>query len=81
MAGDGSVLTVREYGRVRVTLKPLMEKRGMTRNSLARSVNTRFEVIDKWCEGGMEKIDLDVLARICFVLNCQMSDALRYEKQ
>ena len=82
MASDEkTVLAMREYGRVRMTLKPLMDARGMTRNALARSVNTRFEVIDKWYEGEVEKVDMDVLARICYVLNCQISDILRYEKE
>ena len=42
----------------------------LSRNTLASSINARFEVIDKWYNGQVEKIDLDVLARICYVLGC-----------
>lgn len=57
-----------------------MDARGMTRNNLARSINARFEVVDKWYNNDIEKMDLDILARICFILNCSISDLLEYEK-
>lgn len=37
---------------------------------LAKAINARFEVIDRWYDGHVEKIDADILARICFVLEC-----------
>ncbi|MBR2408268.1 MAG: helix-turn-helix transcriptional regulator [Lachnospiraceae bacterium] len=55
-----------------------MDRRGISRNALARAVNTRFEVIDKWYQGHIEKIDADILARICFVLECTPEDIIRY---
>ena len=52
----------------------------MSRNQLARAINSRFEVVDKWYDGELEKIDADILARICFVLQCDVKDIIRYEK-
>ena len=49
----------------------------MTRNALARAINARFEVIDKWYNGNVEKIDSDVLARICYVLDCEPGDIIK----
>lgn len=57
-----------------------MDAKGITRNKLARSINARFEVVDKWYNNDVEKMDLDILARICFILNCSISDLLEYEK-
>ena len=36
-------------------------------------------IIDKWYNGNVEKIDADVLARICYVLECKAEDIIRYE--
>ncbi|MBQ7975808.1 MAG: helix-turn-helix transcriptional regulator [Clostridia bacterium] len=58
-----------------------MDENNINRNALARRVNTRFEVIDKWYRNDVEKIDLDILARICFVLKCEVKDILNYESQ
>lgn len=67
-----------QYGKITVDIKVLMEEKGINRNMLARSINARFEVVDKWYNGHVEKIDADVLARICFVLECTPGDIIKY---
>ena len=47
-----------------------MDARGITRNRMARMIDVRYEVIDKWYKGTVERIDADILARLCFVLGC-----------
>ena len=73
------IYTVNDYGHIKLNLKEIMDKKNVSRNALARSINARFEVIDKWYNGQVEKIDLDVLARICYVLECSPSDILIYD--
>ena len=53
--------------------------RGITRYRLAKLADTRFEVVEKWCSGTVERIDTDVLARFCYILDCNITDILRYE--
>lgn len=65
------------YKKVYVDIIPIMEKQNMTRNRLAEEVKTKFEVINRWCGGSMEKIDMDILARICHVLECEPGDILK----
>jgi len=72
------ILNFSQYGFVRLKLREMLDARGMSRNALARSVGSRFEVIDKWYRGDIAKLDLDVLARICHVLGCGVSDLLEY---
>ena len=73
------VFSMKEYGHIEIHLKELMEERGVTRNALARATNTRFEVINKWYQGHVEKIDADVLARICYILDCTPGDIILYK--
>ena len=73
------VFSMKEYGHIEIHLKELMEDRGVTRNALARATNTRFEVINKWYQGHVEKIDADVLARICYILDCNPGDIILYK--
>ena len=75
-----SVVNISSYGNVSVHLKELIEAKGITRYRLAKLADTRFEVVEKWCSGTVERIDSDVLARFCFILNCDISDIIKYDK-
>lgn len=58
-----------------------MDDKGITRNYLAKATNTRFEVINKWYNGQVEKMDLDILARICYALDCFPADIIKYSNK
>lgn len=77
---DKSVLTLKEYGSVVFHVKELMDAKSITRGALSRLAHIRYEVATKWYEGKVERIDIDVLARICWVLECQIEDLITYEK-
>ncbi len=78
MENSKSVITINDYGKITVHIKEIMDSKGITRNFLAKASNTRFEVINKWYNGQVEKMDLDILARICYVLDCSPADIIIY---
>ena len=73
-----SVITINDYGKITVHIKEIMDRKGITRNYLAKVSHTRFEVINRWYNGEIEKMDLDILARICYVLECSPADIIKY---
>lgn len=72
------IYTINQYGIVKVNIKDIMDAKHITRNALARAINARFEVVNKWYNGQVEKIDADILARICYVLECNPGDIIDY---
>lgn len=76
---NNELFTIKKYGHIEINIKPIMDKKNISRNALARAINARFEVIDKWYNGHVEKIDADVLARICYVLECNPADIIIYK--
>ena len=80
MKSEKTVVSLKNYGKVHLKLNELLDERGMTRNYLARLVNTRFEVIDRWYQGAVDSLDLDILARICFVLDYEVEDIIEFRK-
>ena len=74
-----SVMNIGSYGKISVHLKEIIEERGITRYRLAKLADTRFEVVEKWCSGTVERIDSDVLARFCYILECEVTDIIKYD--
>ncbi len=75
-----SVVTINKYGKIYLCLNELLDNDEVKRNTLAKAIGTRFEVINKWYSNELEKMDLDVLARICYALDCTPGDILKYNK-
>lgn len=75
-----SIVNIGAYGNISVHLKDLIEAKGITRYRLAKLADTRFEVVEKWCSGTVERIDADVLSRFCYILDCDISDIIKYQK-
>ena len=70
-----------EYGQVRVKLRELLDSRGITRNRLRTLTGVKYEVIDRYYKGvGVAMADLDFLAKVCYVLDCEVSDLLEYQR-
>ena len=74
-----SIVKIKDFGRVSLKLNLLMDEYKINRNTLRLNTGTQFSVIDKWYSGKVEKLDLDILARICYVLGCEVGDILQYE--
>ena len=81
MNDSKSVFAIKDYGKISLHLKEIMDSKKITRNYLARVSNTRFEVINKWYNNEVEKMDLDILARICYVLECSPADIIKYDEK
>ena len=75
-----SVVNISTYGNISIHLKEIIEEKNITRYRLAKLADTRFEVVEKWCSGAVERIDADVLARFCYILNCEVSDIIKFNK-
>ncbi len=76
-----SVVNINTYGNISIHLKEIIEEKNITRYRLAKLADTRFEVVEKWCSGTVERIDTDVLARFCYILNCDVDDIIKFNKQ
>ena len=77
-----SIVTYRigEYGRVRLKLSEVMDSRKITRNRLATLTGIKYTTVDRYYKAAqVEWVDLDFLAKTCYVLDCRVEDLLEYQ--
>ena len=64
---------------VNVKLKEILENKNITRFKLSTDAKTKMDTINRMYYNNIYKIDLDVLARICLYLDCNINDLLELE--
>jgi len=68
-----------QYGKVSVHLDEILSDRKLSKTKLAQLANTNYKNIKRLCDRDVQRVDLDILARICYVLDCNVSDVIRYD--
>lgn len=75
-----NLIKVGDYGRVVIKLDEIMDKYDITRNKLAKVTGIKYSVIDRYYKAdNVERVDLEVLAKVCYVLGCDVGDILEYK--
>lgn len=67
-----------EFGSIKIHLDELLQESGLSKNKFSQRAEMQRTQINNYCNNTVTRLDVDVLARICKVLNCQISDLLEY---
>ena len=67
-----------EYGQIRIKLDELLKKKGLSKNKLSHRAEMQRTQINNYCNNRITRLDTDVLARICTVLECGIEDLIEF---
>lgn len=67
-----------EYGTIKIKLDELIKKEGISKNKLSHRAEMQRSQINNYCNNDITRLDVDVLARICTVLECEIGDLLEF---
>ena len=73
-----TILQEVEYGEIKVKLDDILKEKNISTYELSSKANIRFQTIQALRENKSTRIDLGVLAKICYVLECNVSDIIEY---
>ena len=69
-----------DYGYVRLKLKDVMEEQKISINKLACRAEMQRTQLKAYLNNEFQRVDLAVMARLCYVLDCKLSDLIEYVK-
>ena len=67
-----------DWGHVDLKLGEFMKKNNISRSSLSRNAQIHYNQLLKYCRNDMQKVDLNILARICKTINCEIGEIIVY---
>lgn len=77
---DDSIIMFRDYGEIVLDIKSIMDKKGLSVTNVAKKTGLHHNVVKRYYEGTAVRYDKDVLARLCFVIGCELQDIIYYRK-
>ena len=69
-----------DYGYVRLKLQDVMEEQKISINKLACRAEMQRTQLKAYMNNEIQRVDLAVMARLCYVLDCKLSDLIEYVK-
>lgn len=67
-----------EYGMIKVKLDEIMKKKGISTYDLNSKSNIRYQTLQVLQDNSASRIDFEVLAKLCYSLNCKVEDIIEY---
>lgn len=73
-----------EFGTIKIYLKERMEERNLSLSKLSFRAEMQKTQLKHYYDVDIQRLDMAVLCRLCYALNCDLHDLLEYippEKQ
>ena len=67
-----------EYGTIKVKLDEIMKKKGISTYDLNSKSNIRYQTLQVLQDNSASRIDFEVLAKLCYSLDCKVEDIIEY---
>lgn len=65
-------------GEIRILLKDILEERNISLNQLSFRAEMQRTQLRNYRDNKVQRLDIDILLRLCYVLECNLSDLIEY---
>lgn len=65
---------------IRLTLKEVLEQRGITRYGLSQRTDIKYPIVDKYYKNKVVRYDSALLLKMCVALDCGIEDLIEVIK-
>lgn len=71
-------LDMEDYGEIRIHLKEILEERKISLNQLSFRAEMQRSQLRNYRDNKIQRLDIDILLRLCYVLECNLYDLIEY---
>ena len=74
-------LDIKDYGDIQVKIKEYCKKNNIKKSQFITALNCGYSVGNRYYENKCKKVDIDILSRILYILECDnILDIIEYKK-
>ena len=70
-----------KQGKIIICLDEKLNEKGLSKNKFAQRAEMQRTQLNRYIKNEVALISVDVLARMCSVLECEVSDILKYSEE
>ena len=67
-----------QYGKIKIHLAQLLQEKGLSKNKFSQRAEMQRTQLNHYCNNTVTRLDINVLGRICTVLDCSIGDLLEF---
>ena len=67
-----------EFGTIRIHLDEVMKEHNISINKLSFRAEMQRTQLKKYCRNEVQRLDIAVLSRLCYALECDLHDLIEY---
>lgn len=67
-----------EFGTIKIHLEEIMKENGVSINKLSFRAEMQRTQLKKYCRNEVQRLDIAVLSRLCYALECDLHDLIEY---
>lgn len=69
---------MQNFGKVIFKIDQVLEEKNISKNKLEKEANLQRTQLNSYCNNKVKRIDLETIAKICYVLECDINDIVEY---
>jgi len=71
---------MQDFGQVVFKIDQVLKEKKISKNKLEKEAKLQRTQLNSYCNNKVRRIDLQTLAKICYVLDCGIEDIMEYER-
>ncbi|MDU1763702.1 MAG: helix-turn-helix transcriptional regulator, partial [Anaerococcus vaginalis] len=69
---------MQNFGKIIFKIDKVLEEKNISKNKLEKEANLQRTQLNSYCNNKVKRIDLETIAKICYVLECDINDIVEY---
>ncbi|WP_279006389.1 helix-turn-helix domain-containing protein [Thomasclavelia cocleata] len=67
-----------KYGHIELRIEELLKERNISKNKVCKDLDLSRPNFNKYCRNQFQRIDANLIAKLCFYLNCEIQELIIY---